>query len=241
MVYLLLICRILILGYGIRLQRIMKRQHRQKMRRARLKHKRHNAKSILPFGNSKFISNQHRPPDRKKIPPYKSISIPHPPKIHPKLNSDKKQRSSSSALHLYLHPYPIHSKDTYSKKYMNYPLRSHSSNQNSYRHRFLNLNRPNHYDVYNYPDTSYIDQDYLDLPQRLTSFRIPHIDNFLRLKKQPSIERQGAFIAGTPLAYGAAWFGSMLGLAAIVRQPLSEVMTRFSPWSIFNGILPLKY
>ena len=157
------------------------------------------------------------------------------------MNKDKKQRSSPSELHLYLHPNPIYSRDSYPRKYINYPIRSQSLNQNSYRHRFLNLNQQNPYDDYNYPDTSYLDHDYLNLPKRLTSFRIPHINNFLPLKKKPSIERQGAFIAGTPLAYGAAWFGSMLGLAAIVRQPLSEVMTRFSPWSIFNGILSLNY
>ena len=185
----------------------MKRQHRQKMRRTRFKHKRHNAKPILPFVNSKFTLNQHRPPDTEKLPPYKSIPTPKHRNIHSKLDKDKKQRSSNSEIHLYLHPNQYYSKNTYSKKHINYPIRSQSLNQHSYRHRFLNLNQYNPYDEYKYPDTSYIDQDYVNLPQRLTSFRIPHINNFLPLKKQTSIERQGAFIAGTPLAYGAAWFG----------------------------------
>ena len=58
----------------------------------------------------------------------------------------------------------------------------------------------------------------------------------LPLKRKLATERQGTFLAASPITYGLAWFGSMIGLASIMRQPISEVFTNFDPASLLNGI-----
>ena len=55
------------------------------------------------------------------------------------------------------------------------------------------------------------------------------------IRKRPT-ERQGTFLAASPITYGLAWFGSMIGLASMMRQPISEVFTNFDPASLLNGI-----
>merc|ERR1712079_124777 len=61
----------------------------------------------------------------------------------------------------------------------------------------------------------------------------------LPFKRKRVIERQGTFLAASPITYGLAWFGSMIGLASIMRQPISEVFTNFDPASLLNGTDPL--
>ena len=58
----------------------------------------------------------------------------------------------------------------------------------------------------------------------------------LPFKRKRATERQGTFLAASPITYGLAWFGSMIGLASIMRQPISEVFTNFDPASLLNGI-----
>ena len=58
----------------------------------------------------------------------------------------------------------------------------------------------------------------------------------LPFKRKRVTERQGTFLAASPITYGLAWFGSMIGLASIMRQPISEVFTNFDPASLLNGI-----
>ena len=58
----------------------------------------------------------------------------------------------------------------------------------------------------------------------------------LPFKRKRLTERQGTFLAASPITYGLAWFGSMIGLASIMRQPISEVFTNFDPASLLNGI-----
>ena len=58
----------------------------------------------------------------------------------------------------------------------------------------------------------------------------------LPFKRKRLTERQGTFLAASPITYSLAWFGSMIGLASIMRQPISEVFTNFDPASLLNGI-----
>ena len=58
----------------------------------------------------------------------------------------------------------------------------------------------------------------------------------LPFKRKRPTERQGTFLAASPITYSLAWFGSMIGLASIMRQPISEVFTNFDPASLLNGI-----
>ena len=199
----------------------------------RLKPKRNDAKRINKFRNSKITFDEYRSPDKEDLPPYEPHHIDKRPKIHSNYNYHNKQKSSPSELHLYLHPNSYYPKYTYPVKK---PTSTQSLNQQSYRHRFLNLNEPGHYNNYKYQDNSLSEYEYHNPPQRLGYFELPQVQNIFPFKRRPKIERQGAFIAATPLTYGAAWFGSMVGLAAIIRQPLSEVLINFNPWSLLNGM-----
>ena len=221
----------------MRLQRILRRQHRQKMRRTRLNQNRYNSRHYDPLQRFMVRHNERQSPENEKFLRNRSNRYHKRPNPHPTFNHKKKQRASQSKIHSHFLPFSKHRKNTYLNKKILYPVRSQSLNQQSYRHRYLNLDQNDHYSDYNHLDTPYLYTGYQVNPSLLTSFKLPHIDDFLQARKKPEIERQGAFIAATPLTYGAAWFGSMVGLAAIVRAPLSEVLTRFSPWSVFNGML----
>lgn len=198
----------------------------------RQKTKSYNTRRVNKFRNSKIRFDEYRSPEEEELPPYESHPIVKQPKIHSNHHHHNKQKPSPSELHLYLHPHSYYPKYSYPVKT---PIATQSLNQQSYRHRFLNLNEPDHYGGYKHHDNSLPGYEYDSTPQRPNYFKLPQIHNIFPFKRRPKIERQGAFIAATPLTYGAAWFGSMVGLAAIVRQPLSEVLTRFNPWSVLNG------
>ena len=105
-------------------------------------------------------------------------------------------------------------------------------NQQNYNHRHLELNRikaPEENIRGSYPDqyTAGIDHDF---------------DFYLRNQRRPGIvsgkrqianERQAGLaglFAGNPAGAGVAWFASLIGLAAIAREPLSTVLDGVSPW-----------
>ena len=207
------------------------------MRRTRLNQKRYNTRHNDSFQRFKARENEHQSPDNEKFPLNRSNRYYKQPNPHSAFNHKKKLRASQSKLYLHHLPFSNHLENTYLNKKILHPVRSQSSNQQSYRHRYLNLDQNDHYSDYNHLDTPYLYTGYQVDPPLLTSYKLPHIDSIFQARRKPEIERQGAFIAATPLTYGAAWFGSMVGLAAIVRAPLSEVLTRFSPWSVFNGML----
>lgn len=207
------------------------------MRRTRLSQKRYSSRHNDSFQRFKVRNNDHRSPEAEKFPPKRSNNHHKQLKPHSTFNHKEKQRAAHSKLYLHHLPLSNYRKNTYLNKRMIHPVRSQSYNQQSYRHRYLNLDQHDPYGDYNHLYTPYFDSGYQVNPPLLTSFKLPHLKNIFEARRKPEIERQGAFIAATPLTYGAAWFGSMVGLAAIVREPLSEVLTRFSPWSVFNGRL----
>ena len=50
-------------------------------------------------------------------------------------------------------------------------------------------------------------------------------------RRKQAIERQGEFLAATPVGLGIAWFASLLGIAVVARESLSTVLGGVNPWT----------
>ena len=63
--------------------------------------------------------------------------------------------------------------------------------------------------------------------------------NILTKGRQFPIERQAGavgLLAGNPAGAGLAWFASLVGLAAMAREPLTTVLNGVTSWEqLFNG------
>ena len=121
------------LGYSIRLQRILRRQQRQKMRRTRLSQKRYSSRHNDSFQRFKVRNNDHRSPEAEKFPPKRSNNHHKQLKPHSTFNHKEKQRAAHSKLYLHHLPLSNYRKNTYLNKRMIHPVRSQSYNQQSYR------------------------------------------------------------------------------------------------------------
>ena len=67
---------------------------------------------------------------------------------------------------------------------------------------------------------------------------IPRHQSFISGRRQFPVERQAGIFATTSTGFGLAWFASLLGLAAMVREPLSTV---FGGINIGTQLLNSKY
>ena len=55
-------------------------------------------------------------------------------------------------------------------------------------------------------------------------------------RRQSPNERQTELLIASPAGLGLAWFASLIGIAAMVRGPVSTVLGGINPWTqIING------
>ena len=75
-------------------------------------------------------------------------------------------------------------------------------------------------------------------------FRAPRKQIFFSRKRKLPTARQaevGGIFAANSAGAGLAWFASLVGLAAMTREPLSTVLSGVNPWSrIFNSMYRKK-
>ena len=205
----------LISGYEIRLQRRMRRKRRQNRRQMRQQRTR----------RYKFNINGSKSYHSKSEFPFLD-QISHQNLKHKQLDNKRDSLSDEYRIPIHLN-YGSTSYKRYRKQLT--PNRLKSGDTKS---QFTGKIQ-NHYDE---------DSNRQSLIE--SRYTLPYIrQNFdnrkyvaLPFKRKRLTERQGTFLAASPITYGLAWFGSMIGLASIMRQPISEVFTNFDPASLLNGI-----
>ena len=114
---------------------------------------------------------------------------------------------------------------------------------NSYHHRHLKLNddvplfqkvqKPSRHDSPKF------------FRQLATNFIRPKKRKLYTNARQLPIERQAGvagLLAGNPAGAGLAWFASLVGLAAMAREPLNSVLSGVTSWNqLFNGTYSMNF
>ena len=107
-------------------------------------------------------------------------------------------------------------------------------NRNSYHHRHLKLNDDIPF-INNVQKPTRHDAPRFVRPFSIRHKRPKHFSN----GRQLPIERQAGFaglLAGNPAGAGLAWFASLVGLAAMAREPLTTVLNGVTSWNqLFNS------
>lgn len=112
-----------------------------------------------------------------------------------------------------------------------------SQNHQTYRHRHLKVDEENN-KVKNFQEgyNFFASNRYRHFPR---GPKRKKKQNILTQGRQFPIERQAGavgLLAGNPAGAGLAWFASLVGLAAMAREPLATVLNGVTSWEqLFNG------
>ena len=114
--------------------------------------------------------------------------------------------------------------------------------QHHYHHRKLKLNEYDNSEENGFSNNHEVQNNVIFRQKFKGKKQSPRKQLSLSHKRPLPIDRQASIFVATPAGIGMAWFASLFGLAAMVREPLSTVLGGVYPWShLLNSKYPINH